>query len=123
MKDISLQPTDVGTVVTLKNVFFDFDKTELKPESFVELDRLVSYLQHNSVRIEIGGHTDDQGSEDYNDRLSENRAKAVYDYLIQKGIPADRLTYKGYGKRMPVADNSTDEGRATNRRTEFKIIR
>ena len=123
LKDISLQPTDVGTVVTLKNVFFDFDKTELKPESFVELDRLVSYLQHNSVRIEIGGHTDDQGSEDYNDRLSENRAKAVYDYLIQKGIPADRLTYKGYGKRMPVADNSTDEGRATNRRTEFKIIR
>ncbi len=123
LKDISLQPTDVGTVVTLKNVFFDFDKTELKPESFVELDRLVSYLQHNSVRIEIGGHTDDQGSEDYNDRLSENRAKAVYDYLIQKGIPADRLTYKGYGKRIPVADNSTDEGRAANRRTEFKIIR
>lgn len=123
LKDISLQPTDVGTVVTLKNVFFDFDKTELKPESFVELDRLVSYLQHNSVRIEIGGHTDDQGSEDYNDRLSENRAKSVYDYLIQKGIPADRLTYKGYGKRIPVADNSTDEGRAANRRTEFKIIR
>ncbi len=123
LKDISLQPTDVGTVVTLKNVFFDFDKTELKPESFVELDRLVSYLQRNMVRIEIGGHTDDQGSDEYNDRLSENRAKSVYDYLIQKGIPADRLTYKGYGKRKPVADNGTDEGRAANRRTEFKIIR
>ena len=123
LKDISLQPTDVGTVVTLKNVFFDFDKTELKPESFVELDRLVSYLQRNTVRIEIGGHTDDQGSDEYNDRLSENRAKSVYDYLIQKGIPADRLTYKGYGKQKPVADNGTDEGRAANRRTEFKIIR
>lgn len=123
LKDIFLQPTDVGTVVTLKNVFFDFDKTELKPESFVELDKLVSYLQHNTVRIEIGGHTDNQGSDEYNDRLSENRAKAVYDYLVQKGIPANRLQYKGYGMRVPVADNSTDEGRAANRRTEFKIIR
>lgn len=123
LKDISLQPTDVGTVVTLKNVFFDFDKTELKPESFVELDKLVSYLQQNSLRIEIGGHTDNQGSDEYNDRLSENRAKAVYDYLVQKGIPANRLQYKGYGMRVPVADNSTDEGRAANRRTEFKIIR
>ncbi|MCR4826875.1 MAG: OmpA family protein [Bacteroidales bacterium] len=123
LKDIVLQPTDVGTVVTLKNVFFDFDKAELKPESFVELDKLVSYLQHNTVRIEIGGHTDNHGSEEYNDRLSENRAKAVYDYLVQKGIPVDRLTYKGYGMRMPVADNDTEEGRAANRRTEFKIIR
>ena len=123
LKDISLQPTDVGTVVTLKNVFFDFDKTELKPESFVELDKLVSYLQQNLLRIEIGGHTDNQGSDEYNDRLSENRAKAVYDYLVQKGIPANRLQYKGYGMRVPVADNSTEEGRAANRRTEFKIIR
>ena len=123
LKDISLQPTDVGTVVTLKNVFFDFDKTELKPESFVELDKLVSYLQQNSLRIEIGGHTDNQGLDEYNDRLSENRAKAVYDYLVQKGIPANRLQYKGYGMRVPIADNSTDEGRAANRRTEFKIIR
>lgn len=123
LKDISLQPTDVGTVVTLKNVFFDFDKAELKPESFVELDKLVSYLQHNTIRIEIGGHTDDQGSAEYNDRLSENRAKAVYDYLIQNGIPSDRLAFKGYGMRMPVADNATEEGRAANRRTEFKIIR
>lgn len=123
LKDIALQPTDVGTVVTLRNVFFDFDKAELKPESFVELDKLVAYLRTNSIRIEIGGHTDDQGSDDYNDRLSENRAKAVYDYLVAKGIPADRLQYKGYGKRVPVADNATEEGRAANRRTEFKIVR
>jgi outer membrane protein OmpA-like peptidoglycan-associated protein len=123
LKDIALQPTDVGTVVTLKNVFFDFDKTELKPESYVELDKLADYLRTNSIRIEIGGHTDDQGSDEYNDRLSENRAKSVYDYLVGKGIPAARLQYKGYGKRVPIADNSTEEGRAENRRTEFKIIR
>ena len=123
LKDIALQPTDVGTVVTLKNVFFDFDKVELKPESYVELDKLADYLRTNKIRIEIGGHTDDQGSDDYNDRLSENRAKSVYDYLVNKGIPADRLQYKGYGKRVPIADNATDEGRAINRRTEFKIIR
>jgi len=123
LKDIALQPTDVGTVVTLKNVFFDFDKAELKPESYVELDKLADYLRTNKIRIEIGGHTDDQGSDDYNDRLSENRAKSVYDYLVNKGIPADRLQYKGYGKRVPIADNATGEGRAINRRTEFKIIR
>ena len=107
----------------MNNVFFDFDKTELKPESFVELDKLVSYLQQNTIRIEVGGHTDNQGSDEYNDRLSENRAKAVYDYLVQKGIPANRLQYKGYGMRVPVADNATEEGRSANRRTEFKIIR
>ena len=123
LKDIALQPTDVGTVVTLKNVFFDFDRAELKPESYVELDKLADYLRTNTIRIEIGGHTDDQGSDEYNDRLSENRAKAVYDYLVGKGIPADRLQYKGYGKRVPIADNTTEAGRATNRRTEFKIIR
>ena len=123
LKDINLQPTDVGTVVTLRNVFFDFDKAELKPESFVELDKLAAYLRTNTIRIEIGGHTDDQGSDDYNDRLSESRAKAVYDYLVAKGIPADRLQYKGYGKRVPVASNDTDDGRAANRRTEFKIVR
>lgn len=123
LKEIRLQPTDVGTVVTLKNVFFDFDKAELKPESYVELDKLVDYLRTNNIRIEIGGHTDDQGTDEYNDRLSESRAKSVYDYLVSKGIPAARLQYKGYGKRVPVADNSTEEGRAANRRTEFKIIR
>ena len=123
LKDILLQPTDVGTVVTLKNVFFDFDRAELKPESYVELDKLADYLRKNDIRIEIGGHTDDQGTDEYNDRLSENRAKAVYDYLVGKGISAERLKYKGYGKRMPVADNATEEGRAANRRTEFKIIK
>ena len=122
LKDIRLRRADIGTVVVLKNIFFDFDRSELKPESYVELDRLADYLNHNNVRIEIGGHTDDQGSDEYNDRLSENRAKAVYDYLISRGIPASRLSYAGYGKRKPIADNSTEAGRAENRRTEFRII-
>ena len=106
----------------LKNIFFDFNESTLKKESFEELDRLVDYLNHHKVNIEIGGHTDDQGSDEYNDRLSQNRAKAVYDYLVGKGISADRLEYRGYGKRKPIADNATEEGRAANRRTEFRII-
>lgn len=122
IKDIVLQRADVGTTVVLKNIFFDFNESTLKKESFEELDRLVNYLNHHKVNIEIGGHTDDQGSDEYNDRLSRNRAKAVYDYLVGKGISADRLEYRGYGKRKPIADNATEEGRAANRRTEFRII-
>ncbi len=122
LKDIELRRADVGTVVVLNNIFFDFDRSDLQPTSFVELDRLVEYLTHNRIKIEIGGHTDDQGSDEYNDNLSTNRAKAVYDYLIEHGIEADRLSYRGYGKRQPIADNSTEEGRAANRRTEFRII-
>ena len=122
LKDIALQKAEVGTVVILKNIFFDFDRSDLNPESFEELDRLVDYLRHNMVNVEIGGHTDDQGGDEYNDRLSQNRAKAVYDYLAQHGIDASRLSYRGYGKRYPIADNGTEEGRAANRRTEFKIV-
>lgn len=122
LKDIKLQRADVGTVFVLRNIFFDYDRSELKSESYVELDRLVDYLFHNDVKIEIGGHTDNQGSDEYNNRLSENRAKAVYDYLVSKQIPQERLSYKGYGKTCPIADNGTAEGRAENRRTEFKIV-
>lgn len=122
LKDIALQKADVGTVVVLKNIFFDFDKSDLQPASFVELDVLVDYLTHNKVNIEIGGHTDNQGTDEYNDRLSDERAKAVYEYLLSHGIAADRLSYRGYGKRQPIADNNTEEGRAANRRTEFKIV-
>ena len=121
-KNIQLQRADIGTVVVLKNIFFDFNQSELKPESYVELDKLVEYLSHNRVNIEIGGHTDNQGSDEYNDRLSFSRAKAVYDYLVGKQIDPARLSYHGYGKRKPIADNSTESGRAENRRTEFRII-
>ena len=122
LKDINLQKAEVGTVVVLKNVFFDFDRSDLQPSSYVELDKLVDYLEHNRVNIEIAGHTDNQGSDEYNDRLSMERAKAVYDYLVQHGVAADRLSYRGYGKRHPIADNETEEGRAANRRTEFRIV-
>jgi len=100
------------------------DKSDLKSESFVELDQLVSYLTQNaSLVIEIGGHTDNTGSEERNKTLSNERAKSVYNYLISKGIAAERLSYKGYGSSQSVASNETAEGRKQNRRTEVKIIR
>ena len=123
IKDIPLHKAGVGKTYILKNIFFDFDKSDLQPESFVELNLLVDYLKQNhDIAIEIGGHTDDQGSDEYNNRLSLARAKAVYDYLLSKGIEANQVSYKGYGKSQPIADNSTEDGRAANRRTEFKIV-
>ncbi|MCK9613764.1 MAG: OmpA family protein [Bacteroidales bacterium] len=123
IKDIYLQPIETGGVVVLKNIFFDFDKFDLKPESQVELNRLVGLLNQNkSMKIEIGGHTDNKGSAEYNQKLSENRARSVYEFLIAKGIDKTRLSYKGYGLTHPIDTNDTDEGRANNRRTEFKVI-
>lgn len=123
LKNILLNKAQIGTTYILRNIFFDFDKSNLHEESFPELNNLSNYLIQNvNIRIEIGGHTDDQGSDEYNNKLSLERAKSVYDYLISKGVDASRLTYKGYGKSEPIAPNDTEEGRATNRRTEFKII-
>ena len=122
-KDIPLKRPQIGETFVLRNVFFDFDQSSLKKESFVELDKLIDYLNQNkNLKIELGGHTDNQGSEEYNQKLSLDRAKTVYEYLITKGISSNRLTYKGYGKTKPIATNDTEEGRAENRRTEFKII-
>ena len=93
------------------------------PESRAELDRLAALLMQNpNLQIEIAGHTDSQGNDDYNMELSLKRARAVYSYLISKNIDPLRLTYKGYGETKPVDTNDTPEGRANNRRTEFKII-
>ena len=122
IKDIALRRAEVGASFILRNIFFDFDKSDLKTESYVELNKLVDYLNKNkTVTIEIGGYTDNQGGDEYNKNLSLNRAKSVYNYLISKGIKADRLSYVGYGKDNPVATNDTEEGRAANRRTEFTI--
>jgi outer membrane protein OmpA-like peptidoglycan-associated protein len=122
-KNIDLQPiSNTGTVV-LKNIFFDTDKYELKSESFVELNKLYELMKSNtSLKIEIGGHTDNTGSKEHNRVLSENRAKAVYTYLTEKGIAATRMSFKGYGDSQPIDTNATEEGRANNRRTEFKVI-
>jgi outer membrane protein OmpA-like peptidoglycan-associated protein len=123
LKDVPLSPMSAGTTVVLKNIFFDFDKTELLPESRVELARLIDLLNKNPrMKIEIGGHTDNRGTREYNQKLSENRAKAVYTYLIEHGIDKARLSYKGYGMEKPIDTNDTDEGRANNRRTEFTVI-
>jgi outer membrane protein OmpA-like peptidoglycan-associated protein len=121
--DIPLQPIDTGSTVELKNVFFDVDKWELKPESKAELDKLIFFLTKNSnVKIELGGHTDNSGKKDWNKTLSTNRAKSVYDYLITNGkISAARLSYKGYAETRPKAANDTPENKAKNRRTEFKV--
>jgi outer membrane protein OmpA-like peptidoglycan-associated protein len=122
-KDIALKKFDVGTKIVLKNIFFDFDKATLRKESTNELERLTKLLADMpSLKIEISGHTDNKGNANYNQTLSEARAKSVVDYLVSKGIAADRLTFKGYGLTQPMAANDTEENRQLNRRTEFKII-
>lgn len=122
-KDIVLKRIELGEGIVLKNVFFDTDKSILKPESQTELERLVLLMQQNpKMKIEIGGHTDNVGSKEHNLTLSKNRAKAVYDYLTNKGIDAQRMSYQGYGLDKPIAPNDTEEGRTLNRRTEFTIV-
>jgi outer membrane protein OmpA-like peptidoglycan-associated protein/Tol biopolymer transport system component len=122
-KNIHLRPIKVGEKVVLKNIFFDSGKFELKDKSKAELTKLIKFLELNpTTKVEIGGHTDNVGSDAANQLLSENRAKAVYNYLISNKVAPIRLSYKGYGETQPIAENETPEGRAENRRTEFKII-
>lgn len=122
--EIPLQPIDTGSTVELKNIFFDVNKWDLKPESKAELEKLVSFLVKNpTLKIELGGHTDNSGDKKFNITLSANRAKAVYDYLINNGkISATRLSFKGYAETRPKVPNDTPENKAKNRRTEFKVI-
>lgn len=121
--DIPLRRIALGARDILKNVFFETDSYVLRHESKIELDKLALFMKINpGVAIEISGHTDNQGLEKHNLLLSENRAKAVYVWLISTAHFAEtRFSYKGYGKSMPVASNRTEAGRALNRRTEFKI--
>jgi outer membrane protein OmpA-like peptidoglycan-associated protein len=122
-KDVELEKIAVGSAIVLRNVFFDYNKSTLKPESFVELDRLVKIMQENpTIRIELSGHTDNVGTEEYNQKLSENRAKSCMDYLVSKGVSASRIEFKGYGEMRPIDTNETEVGKANNRRTEFKIL-
>jgi flagellar motor protein MotB len=123
IRDYRLEPIEVGAKMILKNIFFEFGKSTLKPESFIQLDNVVLLMKSTpGLRIEISGHTDNVGSAKANQKLSEDRAKAVVDYLISRGIELVRLEYKGYGYTQPVASNSTPDGRSQNRRVEFKII-
>jgi outer membrane protein OmpA-like peptidoglycan-associated protein len=121
--EVLLEPISSNNKIVLNNVFFDFDKTDVKPASFVELDKLVELLQKNpTIKIEISGHTDNKGDDLYNQTLSQKRAESVVNYLTQKGILKTRLVAKGYGKTQPVAPNDTEENKAKNRRTEVKIL-
>jgi outer membrane protein OmpA-like peptidoglycan-associated protein len=121
--DVNLQPIKAGATVVLNNIFFDSNSYTLLPTSHVELDALAKLLRANpSMNIEIGGHTDNVGSDTDNQVLSERRAVAVVEYLTSKGIEASRLQSKGYGESDPIETNDTEAGRAKNRRTEFRIL-
>lgn len=122
-KDLFLVPIETGQTVRLNNIFFETGSAALKPESFPELNKLVKMLNENpKIRIVIEGHTDNVGTSEANQILSENRAKAVHDFLLAQGIAADRLSYSGFGENKPVGDNSTQDGRALNRRVMFRIV-
>ncbi len=118
-----MEDIEIGETIILRNVYFEFDKTTLLPYSFTELNKIYGILQHYpNMKIEISGHTDNIGTEAYNQALSEARAKAVLEYLYNKGIALNRMHYTGYGSRVPIADNHLPDGRKLNRRVEIKIL-
>ncbi|RKZ30315.1 hypothetical protein DRQ33_07970 [bacterium] len=121
-KDIVIQPVEIGSQIVLKNIFFEFDKAELLPESIGELNRLLNLMKENpQIKVEIAGHTDSVGTQQYNKQLSLERAESVKDWLIDHGIDEWRIETKGFGESEPVADNSSEEGRAKNRRVTFTV--
>lgn len=121
--DIALKPIEADATIVLRNIFFDVNKSEIKSESFSELDKLVTLLKENpTLTIQINGHTDNVGSAADNMKLSKDRAESVVRYLVGKGIPVSRLSSRGFGATEPVASNSTEQGKARNRRTELKVI-
>jgi outer membrane protein OmpA-like peptidoglycan-associated protein/tetratricopeptide (TPR) repeat protein len=123
------EPPKVDEKFVVQNVYYDYDKAEVKPESYPALDEIVRMLNtYPNMEIELSAHTDSKGSDEYNQRLSEARAQSVVDYLVSKGIAKERLVAKGYGETQPVAPNTIDgkdnpEGREKNRRTEFKVLK
>jgi outer membrane protein OmpA-like peptidoglycan-associated protein len=122
--DVELIPIKAGTIIQLDNIFFEANKSDLKPESSASLDELVDFLKSNpNIYVEIGGHTNGLPNDAFCQKLSNDRAKNVVDYLTVKGIAPDHLTWKGYGKTQPIADNATAAGRKKNQRVELKIIK
>jgi OmpA-OmpF porin, OOP family len=122
--DMPIPPTALkGETLVLDKVFFPYNATNLEVASSAQLDKLVLYLQHNTtMKILVKGHTSSEGSDSYNQKLSENRAKAVVDYLTSKGVNGERLAFKGYGKTQLLYPNDTEENRTKNRRVEFEIM-
>lgn len=122
-RDLVMAPIAKGSSMTINNLFFETGKATLTPESDPELKRIVQVMQENaSLQIEISGHTDNTGSDELNNKLSQDRADAVKNYLLSAGVKSERIRTKGYGKTKPKADNSTEEGRQQNRRVEFAIL-
>jgi outer membrane protein OmpA-like peptidoglycan-associated protein len=119
----SVKITDSQLLISNK-IYFDFDKAVIKEVSYPILDEVAEALNANPQikKLQVDGHTDNEGTEEYNQQLSEDRAKAVMDYLVSKKVNSERLTYKGYGFSMPKASNRTEEGKAINRRVEFTIL-
>lgn len=122
-RDIKMQKLQPGVTIVLNNVFFDPGKSSLKKESSPELLRIVQILRQNpNIRVEIGSHMEGQASEELNQKISENRAQAIVDYLVVTGIKSSRLVAKGYGSSKPLSENRNDRSRQQNRRTEFKVL-
>lgn len=121
---IEEEKVKVGETIQLRNVFFAFNKADILPESNDELNKVVKFMKDQpTVEIEVSGHTDNKGSNDYNMKLSQDRANSVKDYLVSNGIDAARITAKGYGETKPIATNATEYGREQNRRVEFTITK
>ncbi len=119
-----LENIQEGGSIVLQNIFFEFNKTTLLPASYPELDKVIAFMVKNNIKlIEIGGHTDSDGSDSYNQKLSEGRAKSVVQYLQSKGIQAVRMQAVGYGESKPIDTNISEEGRARNRRVEFTLLK
>jgi outer membrane protein OmpA-like peptidoglycan-associated protein len=126
LEDILIMNKDslISKPIVLKNVFFSTNSSELRVESFNELDKLKKLLEDNpELKIRINGHTDDQGEESDNLFLSERRAEAVKQYLVKNGVSLGRIEAKGFGESLPIAPNNTEDGRQLNRRTEFIQIK
>jgi outer membrane protein OmpA-like peptidoglycan-associated protein len=122
-RDIYLEPIKKGKSVRLSNIFFEFNSASISEESKTEIMKVAQFIKDNpGVKLSIEGHTDDQGSYDYNMSLSERRAKAVYDFLINADISPESLTFKGFGETMPVTENKDEKSRGLNRRIEFSVI-
>ena len=133
VQNVPMVPLSSAIPTVLNNVFFDLGKATLRPESFIELNKLVAFLQENAkIKIEIGGHTDTRGDDKENLALSNERAKSVYTYLVGKGIVAERLTFKGYGESKTIISDGEiakiseakliEAAHQKNRRTEYKIL-
>ncbi len=123
-QDLYITPIEAGQSISINNIFFDFDKAELKKESYYELDRLVKlFKDYPALQVEISGHTDNVGAKVYNDQLAQKRAEAVSKYIKSKlGITEAQVTLKSYGETQPAATNATAKGRQINRRVEFKVV-